>query len=75
MLICLEKVLILDPRLNKRSKSALRRRFKHYGRPYNYRPRYILLSRLSQELGWTVEQVFEQLLEEREFILKHPEYY
>ena len=66
--------LILYPLLNKRSKTAIKRKRKRFGHPYLYSPRQILLSRLSQETGMTKEEVFDQLMREREFLLAHPGY-
>jgi hypothetical protein len=41
--------LTLYPRLSTRSKKALTRKTGHWGKPYNYRPRGILLQRLARE--------------------------
>ena len=60
--------------LNKRSKVAIKRKRKRWGHPYLYTPRRDLLRRLSQQTGMTEEEVLYQLLEERQFLLKNPEY-
>lgn len=67
--------LILYPRLNLRSKRAIIKTKKRWGHPYRYNPRQILLSRLSQETGMSEEQVREQLIKEREWLLTHKQYF
>ncbi len=62
--------LELFPRLSTRSRRAILRTKKKYGRPYTYRPRGDLLERLAQETRKTREAVYRQLLAEREFLLK-----
>lgn len=42
-------------------------------RPYFYRPTYKLLIRLARESGMTVGQVWAQLEEEREYLLRQEE--
>jgi hypothetical protein len=61
--------LTLYPRLSTRSKKALTRKTGHWGKPYNYRPRGILLQRLARETGLTIKQVWTQLEKEREYLI------
>jgi hypothetical protein len=67
--------LTLYHRLNLRSKRAILKTKKRWGHPYRYNPRQILLSRLSQETGLSIEQIKEQLFEEREWLLAHKQYF
>jgi hypothetical protein len=67
--------LELYPKLSTRSKRAILKTKKKWGRDYFYTPRMALLLRLSQETGKTVEEVYQQLLREREFLLKSPQYF
>lgn len=67
--------LILYPLLSTTSKRAIRRKKKKLGHPYFYRPRKILLQRLAAQLGWTEQQVYDRLKEERRFLLQYPQYY
>jgi hypothetical protein len=62
--------LILYPRLSTRSKKALVKTKKRFGRTYHYSPRGDLLERLSQETGMTIEQVCQQLKRERAYLLR-----
>ena len=48
---------------------------KKYGHPYFYEPKYILISRLSQQLNMSHEEVRERIKVEREFILRNQQYY
>lgn len=64
--------LIIYPRLSTRSRRAISRNKGRYGRPYQYRPRITLIDRLAEELGWTYEQVIDQIYAEREYLLKTP---
>jgi len=52
------------------SRRALKRRKTHFGQPYQYVPRGPLLMRLSRELGMSKEGVYNQLMQEREYLLK-----
>lgn len=61
--------LKLYPALSTCSKIALRKQKKKYGQPYVYNPRGRLLTRLSEEFKMTKEEVYNQLLKEREQIL------
>lgn len=62
-------------KLGTQSKRAIKRTHKRGGHPYTYRPRITLCQRLADETGLTVSQVRRQLLKEREFILKHLQYF
>ena len=42
---------------------------KKWGHPYKYKPRGNLLLRLSKETGMTIEQVYIQLMSERQQLL------
>ena len=57
-------------RLSTRSRRAICRKKTHFGRDYRYSPRGTLLDRLSRELGMSKEQVYSQLMQEREHLLK-----
>ncbi len=67
--------LKLYPLLNLRSKRAMLRRRKRWGHYYSYKPKYILLSRLSQQTGMTIDGVRQRLQDEREWLLEHRQYY
>lgn len=62
--------IILYPKLSTRSKKAMCKLKKRYGRSYHYKPRGQLLERLAKETGLTIDQVHDQLLRERAVILK-----
>jgi len=51
------------------SRRAIRRKNSRFGRPYDYRPRGNLLRRLSEESGFSKEQVLEKLMAERDYLL------
>jgi hypothetical protein len=63
--------LILYPKLSTRSKKALIRKSGRWGKPYDYTPRGHLLTRLANETGLTVEQVWIQLQKEREYLTQN----
>ncbi len=67
--------LIIYPMLNLRSKKAITRIKKKWGHPYNYNPKYILISRLAEELGWSEDAVKQRIQEERAFLIKNIQYY
>lgn len=52
------------------SKRAMLRIRGRFGRIYDYQPRGRLLTRLSDETGLTIEQVYHQLLAERRELLQ-----
>lgn len=56
--------------LSTRSKRAICRNKKTFGRSYQYSPKGTLLTRLSRELGISTEKAYELLMQEREFLLK-----
>jgi hypothetical protein len=56
-------------RLGTRSRRAIRREFKKYGKPYRYTPRGDLLENLESEMGIPREQVYRELLAIRQEIL------
>lgn len=68
--------IVLYHKLSTRSKRALTKTNYKYskshpgGQPYVYNPRGQLLRRLSRETGKTLDEVREQLLAEREYILR-----
>jgi len=62
--------LTLYSKLSTRSKKALTRKNKQWGKPYYYRPRGHLLERLARETGMTIDQVRSQLEKEREYLLQ-----
>lgn len=61
--------LVLYTRLSTCSRRALLKTKKRWGGNYHYSPRGPLLDRLSREMGWSREQVYNQLLEERRILL------
>jgi transposase len=61
--------IILYYRLSTRSRRALLKTKKSWGRPYYYSPRGNLLERLSRETGMNLEEVYQQLMRERKFFL------
>jgi hypothetical protein len=62
--------LLLYERLSTRSRRALLRAKKQFGKTYHYSPRSDLLDRLSQETGMSIEQVYQQLKRERAYLLR-----
>ena len=62
--------LDLYHRLGRKSKAALIRTKKKFGRKYFYRPRFPLLDRLSKETGLSMGEVALKLMEEREELLQ-----
>lgn len=62
--------LICYPLLNNCSRRAIRRKRGKWGHLYKYRPRGVLLERLSQQLGWSKESVRQQLYRERAYLLE-----
>lgn len=56
--------------LSTRSRRAIAKTKGRFGRPYQYSPRGTLLMRLSRELGMSLGDVYNLLMEEREYILK-----
>jgi len=67
--------LIIYPRLNTRSKRAIKREKKKWGHYYHYEPRVTLIQRLCSELGWSEEQVREQIRKERRFLIQNKQYF
>jgi hypothetical protein len=55
------------------SRRAIKRSKGRFGHPYTYRPRGDLLARLAKQNGMTVDQVYRQLLKERETLINHIE--
>lgn len=62
--------IILYPLLSTCSKRALLRSKKRYGNPYRYSPRGTLLQRLSTETGMSMTEVYNQLMKERDYLIK-----
>lgn len=56
--------------LNNCSRRAIRRKRTRWGKIYKYTPRSDLLENLAKELGWSKEQVRQQLYKERAFLLE-----
>lgn len=63
------------PRLNRKSKMAMRRKKWRFKSEYQYRPRAHLIRRLTQELGKSEDWVRNQINAERAFLLQYPQYY
>ena len=61
----------LYTKLSTRSRRAFKRKIGRFGIPYVYRPRSNLIDRLSTQMKMSREDVYNQLLKEREFILKY----
>ena len=62
--------IFLWQKLSTCSRRAMLKTKKKYGQPYVYNPRPRLLVRLSSETGMTVDETYNQLLKEREIMLK-----
>jgi len=60
--------LLLYPLLGKRSRNALKRLRRGYGKNSVYTPRKVLLDRLKAETGLDDQQIYQQLLKEREYL-------
>jgi predicted DNA-binding protein YlxM (UPF0122 family) len=58
-------------KLGTQSRRAIKRKYKSYGRLYTYKPRADLLDRLSEEFNISRQEVYDQLIKEREYIFKH----
>lgn len=52
------------------SRRAIQKETSRFGNRYIYNPRGTLLSRLARENGMTSEEVYRQLLQEREILLR-----
>lgn len=61
--------------LSRKSQLCLKRLRWKQGRPYHYRPRSHLLSRLAQKFGISREEVMSRLFKIREFVTTYPQYY
>lgn len=62
--------LLIYPRLGTPSRRAMKKIKGRFGQPYEYRPRFNLVERLSEELGITPAQVLDLIEAEREFLIK-----
>jgi len=62
--------LLLYPLLSTRSRRALLKTKNRGQRDYVYNPRGNLLERLATETGLSKAQVYDQLLQEREYLIK-----
>jgi hypothetical protein len=62
--------LICYPLLGTRSRRALLRHKGRWGHRYQYSPKAALLHNLAEKLGWNIESVQQQLLQERAYLLK-----
>lgn len=51
----------------------MKKRKRRNGDPYQYRPRYDLLQRLSRETGMPLETVLDELIKERDYLLSRPD--
>lgn len=67
--------LIVYPLLNTRSKRAMGRYKKRFGRYYVYHPRQVLINRLCRELNMSEKEVRQQIRKERRFIIKNERYF
>lgn len=67
--------LIIYPRLSTCSKRAILKERKKWGHIYVYVPKKTLIDRLRSELGWSEQQVLDQIWAEREWLIKHRKYY
>lgn len=61
------------PLLRRRSQLCLVRTKSKWGKEYHYSPRGNLLVRLSKTLNISVSDAYGLLLEERSYLLKHPQ--
>lgn len=62
--------LYLYGKLSTRSRRAIARIKRRNGQPYQYRPRGNLLRRLARETGWSVDQVYIRLMQERQTVIR-----
>ncbi|WP_013320978.1 hypothetical protein [Gloeothece verrucosa] len=60
----------LYDKANRNTRKAMARYKKKWGHINWYRPRPQMLQRWMEELGWTEEQVLEQLSKERRYLIK-----
>jgi hypothetical protein len=56
----------------RKTRLCMRRKRTRYGNPYRYKPRADFLRRLAQETGNSIEQIKEQIQEERRYLLENP---
>ncbi len=56
--------------LHRESRSAMLRTKTRWGKPYYYRPRGNLLRRISKTLNISLEEAYDMLLKEREYLLQ-----
>ena len=57
--------LIVFPRLPRKGQKSLLKERKRWGRPHLYFPQERTISRIARELGWSYEEVYIQMDEER----------
>lgn len=67
--------LICYPLLNVRSQKCMVRKKWKWGWNYTYVPRKMLIERLARQLKLTEDDVRNQLAKERQWLLKHSQYY
>jgi hypothetical protein len=68
-------ILELYYKMSTCSRRAIRRKTGRFNKSYIYRPRTHLISRLSEETGLSRTEVYNKLMDEREYILKNLSYW
>jgi hypothetical protein len=61
------------PLMRRRSQLPMLRITTKWGEVYHYRPRGNLLVRISKQLGISLEDAYDQILTEREYLISHPQ--
>lgn len=67
--------LEIYPLLSRNSQSAMKRRFKGFGRIYRYTPRPALIERLSKQLNRPESEMIQQINRERDYLTGKVQYF
>lgn len=66
--------LIIYPRLSRKGQKSMLRMYKRFGKPNFYEPQYRTAKRISEELGWSLEEVYKQFSKEQFFLRRNPQH-
>lgn len=67
--------LIIWPRVKRHTRLCMQRVKWRWGNKYIYTPRRDLVTRLSNELGLTPDQVRDRIKQESDYVKKYEQYY
>lgn len=65
--------LLCYPRMCRDSQLCMRRTRWRWGKSYQYRPHRQMINRLAMELGMTTDEVYNQIMRERRYLLENPQ--